>query len=126
MRLFDEGLLAEPLQFSIVLGVRGGMAATPDNLIMMVRRLPPLCVWQIVAIGKGNLELTAIALALGGNARAGLEDTLYLSKGVLADNRQLVGRAVDLAGSLNLTLADVKATEQRLALPSRAGVRLSA
>ena len=126
MRLFEEGLLAEPLQFSIVLGVRGGMAATPDNLMMMVRRLPPQCVWQIIAIGKANLELTAMGLALGGNARAGLEDTLYLRKGVLADNRQLVCRAVDLAGSLGLTLADVKSTEQRLALPSRASVRLSA
>jgi uncharacterized protein (DUF849 family) len=126
MRLFDEGLLAEPLQFSIVLGVRGGMAATPDNLMMMVRRLPPKCIWQIIAIGKANLELTAIALALGGNARAGLEDTLYLGKGVLADNGQLVSRTVGVATSLGLSLADVKATEQRLALPSQNPVRLSA
>ena len=41
MSLLEEGLLAEPLQFSIVMGVRGGMAATPENLITMVRRLPP-------------------------------------------------------------------------------------
>jgi uncharacterized protein (DUF849 family) len=118
MRLFEEGLLAEPLQFSIVLGVRGGMAATADNLMMMVRRLPPGCIWQIIAIGKANLELTAIALALGGNARAGLEDTLYLSKGVLADNHALVDRTVGVARSLGLTLADVSATAKRLALPS--------
>ncbi len=122
MRLFDEGLLAEPLQFSIVLGVRGGMAATPDNLMMMVRRLPPQCIWQIIAIGKSNLELTAIGLALGGNARAGLEDTLYLSKGVLADNRRLVSRALGLAGSLGLRVADVAVTELRLALPQRNSV----
>ena len=122
MRLFDEGLLAEPLQFSIVLGVRGGMAATPDNLMMMVRRLPPQSIWQIIAIGRSNLELTAIGLALGGNARAGLEDTLYLSKGVLADNRRLVSRAVGLAGSLGLRVADVEATELRLALPTRNSV----
>jgi uncharacterized protein (DUF849 family) len=126
MRMFDEGLLAEPLQFSIVLGVRGGMAATPDNLMMMVRRLPPKCIWQVVAIGKANLQLSAIALALGGNARAGLEDTLYLSKGMLADNHQLVKRAVGIAECLGLNLADVKATEQRLALPLQGGVRLSA
>jgi 3-keto-5-aminohexanoate cleavage enzyme len=119
MRLFDEGHLAEPLQFSIVLGVRGGMAATADNLIMMVRRLPPRCVWQIVAIGKANLELTAIGVALGGNARAGLEDCLYLRKGVLADNAQLLGRAVEVAKSLSLSIADVQATEKLLALPVR-------
>ena len=120
MRLFDEGLLAEPLQFSIVLGVRGGMAATPDNLLMMVRRLPPNCIWQIIAIGKANLQLTAMALALGGNARAGLEDCLYVRKGVHARNLGLVTRAVAAAQVLELPLADVKATEERLRLPGRA------
>lgn len=119
MRLYDEGLLAEPLQFSIVLGVRGGMAATPDNLIMMVRRLPPKCIWQIIAIGKANLELTAMGLALGGNARAGLEDCLYLRKGVVAHNTELVERTAALAKALDLKLADVKATEERLNLPRR-------
>jgi uncharacterized protein (DUF849 family) len=118
MRLFEEGLLAEPLQFSIVLGVRGGMAATPDNLLMMVRRLPPNCIWQIIAIGKANLELTAMGLALGGNARAGLEDCLFVRKGVMAHNQQLVDRTVGVARALDLTLSDVKATEQRLALPN--------
>lgn len=119
MRLYDEGLLAEPLQFSIVLGVRGGMAATPDNLLMMVRRLPPDCIWQIIAIGKGNLQLTAMALTLGGNARAGLEDCLYLRKGVHARNLQLVTRTAAVAQTLDLPLADVAATEERLRLPRR-------
>lgn len=119
MRLFDEGLLAEPLQFSIVLGVRGGMAATADNLMMMVRRLPPNCIWQIIAIGKANLELTAIALALGGNARAGLEDCLFLRKGQLAQNLPLVERTVTLARTLGIEIADVEATSSRLGLPVR-------
>ena len=117
LRLYEEGLLAEPLQFSIVLGVRGGMASTPDNLMMMVRRLPPGCIWQIIAIGKSNLELTAMALALGGNARAGLEDCLYLRKGVLARNLALVERTAVLAQALQLPLADVAETEKRLQLP---------
>jgi uncharacterized protein (DUF849 family) len=119
MRLYDEGLLAEPLQFSIVLGVRGGMAATPDNLLLMVRRLPANCIWQIIAIGKANLELTAMGLALGGNARAGLEDCLYMRKGVLAKNLPLVQRTAALAKTLDLGVADVSATEARLGLPAR-------
>lgn len=119
LRLFEEGFLVEPLQFSIVLGVKGGMAATPDNLLMMVRRLPPKCIWQVIAIGKANLELTAMGLALGGNARAGLEDCLYLRKGVLADNLSLVQRTAQLAQDLDLKLADVATTEKRLALPTR-------
>jgi 3-keto-5-aminohexanoate cleavage enzyme len=117
MRLYDEGLLADPLQFSIVLGVRGGMAATADNLMMMVRRLPPKCIWQIIAIGKANLELTAMGLALGGNARAGLEDCLYLRRGVLARNHDLVGRTAVLAKALDREIADVAATESLLGLP---------
>ena len=117
LRLHEEGLLAEPLQFSIVLGVRGGMAATPDNLLMMVRRLPPGSIWQVITIGKANLELTAIGLALGGNARAGLEDCLYLRKGVLARNLELVERAAALVKALQLPLSDVNETERRLQLP---------
>jgi 3-keto-5-aminohexanoate cleavage enzyme len=108
LRLLDRGLLAEPLQFSIVLGVRGGMAATPQNLMTMVDRLPEGAVWQVIAIGRANLQLTAVGLALGGNARAGLEDTLYLRKGELArGNTPLVRRAVDLARALDRPVADV-------------------
>jgi uncharacterized protein (DUF849 family) len=120
MRLYDEGLLAEPLQFSIVLGVAGGAAATADNLTTMVKRLPDNCVWQIIAIGRNNLPLTAMGLALGGNARAGLEDTLHLRKGELAPgNTPLVRRTVELAKALDLSIASVDETEQLLNLPIR-------
>ncbi|TSD40311.1 3-keto-5-aminohexanoate cleavage protein [Rhodococcus sp. KBS0724] len=109
LRLRDEGLLGEQLQFSIVLGVRGGMAATPANLTMMVDRLPSGAIWQVIAIGKANLELTAIGLALGGNCRAGLEDTLYLRKGELADgNSCLVERAATLARNLDRSVASIE------------------
>jgi len=74
------GLLSDQLQFSIVRGVQGGMAATADNLLNMVRRIPKGPIRQVIAIGRQNLELTAVGLALGGNARAGLEDTLYLAR----------------------------------------------
>jgi 3-keto-5-aminohexanoate cleavage enzyme len=118
IRLFEEGLLATPLQFSIVLGVRGGASATPENLVMMVDRLPEDCVWQIIAIGKESLNLTAIGLALGGNARAGLEDTLYLRKGELSPgNTPLVRRAAELARAMDLSIASVDETEQLLSLP---------
>lgn len=120
MRLYDEGLLAEPLQFSIVLGVVGGASATPANLVMMVERLPKDCVWQIIAIGKANLQLTGIGLALGGNARAGMEDTLYLRKGELAQgNTPLVKRTAELARALDLPIASVDETERLLNLPVR-------
>ncbi len=120
LRLRDEGLLAEPLQFSIVLGVAGGAAATADNLFTLVRRLPPGAIWQIIAIGRANLDLTAIGLALGGNARAGMEDTLYLRKGELTTgNDPLVARAVRLARDLDRSIASVAETEALLQLPPR-------
>ena len=119
LRLRDEGLLDEPLQFSLVLGVVGGMAATPDNLLTMVRRLPAGAIWQVIAIGRANLTLTAMGLALGGNARAGMEDTLYLRKGELTPgNLPLVQRAVRLAEDLDRPVASVAETEALLALPA--------
>lgn len=118
LRLRDEGLLpAEPLQFSLVLGVVGGMAATPENLLTMVRRLPPDAVWRVIAIGRRNLELTSIGLALGGNARAGLEDTLYLRRGELSPGSlPLVARTVELVRGLDLTVAGVDEAAARLQL----------
>ncbi|WP_432989822.1 3-keto-5-aminohexanoate cleavage protein [Dactylosporangium sp. CA-233914] len=119
LRLRDEGYLrTDPLQFSIVLGVRGGMAATPENLITMVRRIPENAVWQVIAVGRANLSLTGIGLALGGNARAGMEDTLHLGPGApTKGNLPLVERAVRLAEDLGHTVADVAQTREALGLP---------
>ena len=119
LRLRDEGLLMEPLQFSIVLGVVGGAAPTAQNLVSLVSRLPESAVWQIIAIGRSNLSLTAIGLAMGGNARAGMEDTLYLGKGKPADgNDELVARTVRLARSLDRDISSVSETVKSLSLPS--------
>ncbi|HET6509065.1 MAG TPA: 3-keto-5-aminohexanoate cleavage protein [Baekduia sp.] len=119
LRLRDAGLLADPLQFSVVLGVPGGMAATPENLLLMASRIPSDANWQVIAIGKANLQLTAMGLALGGNARAGLEDALHISKGVLADgNAPLVRRAVQLAEGLGRPAAGPAQAREILALPA--------
>jgi 3-keto-5-aminohexanoate cleavage enzyme len=117
LRLIDEGLITGRPQFSIVLGVRGGAAATPANLLNLVQRLPDNAVWQVIAIGRANLQLTAIGLALGGNARAGLEDTLFLRRGELSPgNGPLVRRAVGLARSLDLAVASVDEAASQLGL----------
>lgn len=117
LRLRDKRLLPEPLQFSIVLGVQGGMAATPTNLLTMVQRLPAGSVWQVIAIGRTNLELTAMGLALGGNARAGLEDTLHIRRGELAQgSTPLVTRAARLVADLDREVASVEQTRQLLSL----------
>ena len=118
MALLKEGLLAEPLQFSIVMGVRGGMAATPENLFYITSRLPKNAVWQVIAIGRANLELTTIGIVMGGNARTGLEDTLYMKKGELTDNPSLVARLVNVCKVLDRSVATVEQTEKLLQLPA--------
>jgi len=116
--LLAEGVLAAPLQFSIVLGVYGGAAATPANLVALVDRLPGDAAWQVIGIGRSNLALTAIGLAMGGNARTGMEDTLMLRRGVPATgNAPLVERLAGVARALEREPATVAETRQVLGLP---------
>lgn len=120
LQLAEEGLVPEPLQFSIVMGIRGGMPATPAALVQLVDRLPPGAVWQAIAVGRWNLPMTAIGLAMGGNARTGMEDTLMLRRGVPAQsNAELVERLVGVARSLEREPAGVSDVEEQLALPPR-------
>lgn len=91
-RLADEGLIEEPLFIQFVLGIRGGARATPANLNHLVSALPRNAIWSVAAIGRDQLRFDAMAIAMGGHARTGLEDNLYYSKGELATNVQLVSR----------------------------------
>jgi uncharacterized protein (DUF849 family) len=99
------------------MGVKGGMAATVDNLLFAVRMLPPGAVWQAIVIGRPHLAISTVAVALGGNARTGLEDTLYLRKGELApSNEALVTRLVGVATTLERSLSTVLDAEQEFQL----------
>ncbi len=117
LELAEEGLLQAPLQFSIVLGVRGGAAATAENLVHIVRRLPDDAIWQVIGIGRANLPMTAIGLAIGGNARTGMEDTLMLRRGVpAAGNGELVERLAAVARVIEREPATVEYTRTLLGL----------
>jgi len=117
LALHAEGVLEEPLQFSLVLGVRGGMPADVDSITHMVRRLPADAVWQVIGVGRSNLAMTAIGLAMGGNARTGMEDTLMVRRGEPAQgNRQLVERLAQVAQALDRPCADVAETRRMLGL----------
>ncbi len=117
LHLLQEGFLVEPLQFSIVMGIRGGMTATVENLLATIKRLPPTAIWQSIAIGRANLDLTTAAITLGGNVRTGLEDTLYLSKGVLAPNSAaLVSRLISIAKLLGREPTSLDETKALLGL----------
>jgi 3-keto-5-aminohexanoate cleavage enzyme len=118
--LIAEGLIDTPIRCSLVLGVQGGMAATAENLVDLVRRLPEGSIWQVIGIGRANLRLTAVGLAMGGNARTGMEDTLMLRRGVPAtSNAELVGRLAELSRVLEREPASVPEAEQLLALSTQ-------
>ncbi|MBS1888202.1 MAG: 3-keto-5-aminohexanoate cleavage protein [Actinobacteria bacterium] len=114
--LVREGLISEPLQFSFVMGVRGGMPGDPALLPALRAMLPAGSAWQAIGIGSSQLPLSLAALALGGNLRVGFEDNVFWSKGVLADsNAQFVHRAVELAAAAGREVADPAYVRARLA-----------
>jgi 3-keto-5-aminohexanoate cleavage enzyme len=96
-RLAAAGLLEEPLYFQFVLGVQGGAPATERDLLFLVESIPPGAPWSVCALGRGQLPMNAMAIAMGGHARTGLEDNLFLRKGEFASNGQLVERVRRLA-----------------------------
>ncbi len=96
--LLAKGHLAPPYHVQFVLGVPGGMGASERNLRFLREGLPEPVAWTAAGIGRAELEVVAMALRLGGHVRVGLEDNLYLSKGVLArGSHELVERAVAMA-----------------------------
>lgn len=91
----DLGLLKQPMQFSFILGVLGGIPATTKNLVSMVEQTPPGSIWEVIGISHIQWALVAAALSLGGNIRVGLEDNFYTAPGVMAkSNGDLVEKAV--------------------------------
>jgi len=104
-RLIDAGLVKEPAHFQLVMGVDGGVPATPENLLHIRNQLPPTSTYVVAGMARMQLPMTTMAIVLGGHVRVGLEDNLYLKKGVLARNEELVARARHLAEDLQREVA---------------------
>jgi len=99
--LAGEGLLAPPLHFQFVLGVPGGIGAREPIIQFMAAQIPRGSTWGVAAVGRHQKPMTEAALRLGGHARVGLEDNIYLSKGVLAEgSAPLVRQAAEYARSI--------------------------
>jgi 3-keto-5-aminohexanoate cleavage enzyme len=96
--LLEKGDLAAPYHVQFVLGVPGGMGGSERNLRFLVEGLPERTHWSVAGIGRHQLPMAELALGMGGHVRVGLEDNLFVSKGVLAKGSdELVARAVALA-----------------------------
>jgi 3-keto-5-aminohexanoate cleavage enzyme len=104
-RLEREGRLRFPQHVDFVLGVPGGLDASVDHLVALVRELPAGCTWSVAGIGRAQLTMATVAVAMGGHVRVGLEDNIYYSRGRLATNEELVARVVRIAAELGRPVA---------------------
>lgn len=108
---YDRGMIRPPFDVQFVLGILGGLPATVENLVHLVDAAQKALGmetlrWSVVGAGRQQMPLGAAALAMGGNVRVGLEDSVWLSKGVKArTNAEQVEKIVRIAGELSIETA---------------------
>ena len=115
--LIKEGVLDGPGLWTFVMGVKYGFAATPETLFYARNFLPQGAAWSAFGIGRTEFPIVAQAWLAGGHVRVGLEDNIYISKGVLAEtNAVLVARARDIVLSLGGEIATPREAREQLGL----------
>jgi 3-keto-5-aminohexanoate cleavage enzyme len=108
VRWLEDGVIPEPMRINLVFGVPGGIDASPEALTAMLRPLPPETFWTVTCVGRHHPRMLALALLYGAPCvRTGLEDAVYISRGVLApSSAALVKAAVDLAHAVGREVAE--------------------
>jgi 3-keto-5-aminohexanoate cleavage enzyme len=115
--LIDMGVLDAPFQFSLIMGVLGGIPGTTRHLVDQVDSLPQGSHWQVIGIGLNQWPLVAAAMSMGGNVRVGLEDNFYVEQGKMAkSNGDLVEKACRLARDLGREVASAAEARTQLGL----------
>ncbi|MBN9461641.1 MAG: 3-keto-5-aminohexanoate cleavage protein [Burkholderiales bacterium] len=125
----DRGLVRPPLFIQSVIGILGGIGADPDNVLFMRRTADRLFgddyVWSVLAAGRHQIPLTTQAAMLGGNVRVGLEDSLHIGRGKLAEsNAQQVAKIRRILEELGFEIATPAEVRTTLALKGRNEVHL--
>jgi 3-keto-5-aminohexanoate cleavage enzyme len=117
IRYLKKGYIPDKFHVDFVLGVPGGMNGSLKSLILLQECLPPLQTWTVAGVGRHQLSLGVLALALGGHVRVGLEDNVYYRKGELASsNAQLVARMARIAKEMDRSPATVTEARKILGL----------
>jgi uncharacterized protein (DUF849 family) len=115
--LIKEGVLDGPGLWTFVMGVKYGFAATPETLLYARNFLPQRAAWSAFGVGRVEFPIVAQSWLAGGHVRVGLEDNIYISKGVLAEsNAELVARARDIVLSLGGEIATAAEAREQLGL----------
>ncbi|MBS2027110.1 MAG: 3-keto-5-aminohexanoate cleavage protein [Deltaproteobacteria bacterium] len=116
--LQKEGYITFPCHFDFVLGVPGSVGARPEVLELMRKSIPEGATWTVAGVGRFQIPMAELAAELGGNARVGLEDNIYLSKGVLAKGSfELVAEAAKRAKAKGREIATPEQTRTLLRVP---------
>jgi uncharacterized protein (DUF849 family) len=111
-----DGLIDDPVLIQLCMGIPYGAPNDPTTLLALVNRLPENTVFSAFSIGRMQLPYVALAALAGGNVRVGLEDNLYLARGVKATNGQLVERARTILEAMNVRVLGPDEVRERLAL----------
>ena len=120
-RMLAEGLLDAPPLFQFCMGIPWGLPPEPRMMLALRDMLPAGSVWAGFGIGRMQMPMAAQAVLLGGNVRVGLEDNLYLDRGVHASNGSLVDRAVTIVEALGSQVAGPAEAREILGLPAPRG-----
>lgn len=115
-QLQQEGLIDGTPLYQLCLGIPWGAEADTETLLAMRNKLPENAHWAAFGIGRHQMPMAAQAVLLGGHARVGLEDNLYLKKGILATNGQLVEKAATLIENLGARVMSPAETRAQLGL----------
>ena len=119
-QLVEEGLIEKPVMVQLCMGIPWGAPDDLNTFMAMVNNVPPDWTFSAFSLGRNEMPYVAAAVLAGGNVRVGLEDNLYLEKGVLATNAQLVERAVHIIESMGARVIGPDEVRERLKLEKRA------
>ena len=115
-QMINEGLILKPPMFQICLGIPWGADQSVDTMKVMKDHLPREAKWAGFGISRMQMPMAAAAVAMGGNVRVGLEDNIYLDRGVLATNRQLVERVIEIIKRMGARTLTPQETRNQLSL----------
>ncbi len=118
-RLAGQGLIDDPVMVQFCMGVPWGAPDDIGTLMSLVNNLPAGWTFSAFSLGRNQLPYAALAVLAGGNVRVGLEDNIWLDRGVLATNADLVRRAVAIMGNMGVRVLGPEAVRDRLALRRR-------
>ena len=120
LRFIKKGYIENHLHYSFVLGVRGGMTGEERDFIFLKESIPSNATFSVAGIGRFEFSLAELSIKHGGHVRVGLEDNIYIEKGVLAkSNRELVEKVVLIANKYGRQIATPEETRRILEMENK-------